>query len=123
MNRPTTKGYTPVVIELACNAMMTAARAKAGCGSAELLVLQHPACWPAVGAEDRPMAEVARVWSSLTVVLMGLMSRCANCRCIPPEGQRRAHRSGGYRFRSVDCLYGLHPQLEEGAAPIGAWVY
>lgn len=64
MNRPTTKGYTPTVIELACNAMVTAARAKAGCGSAELLILQHPACWPAVGAEDRPMAEVARVWSS-----------------------------------------------------------
>jgi len=55
----------------------------------------------------------------LTVVLMGPMSRCANCRCTPPEGQRWAHRPGGYRFRSVDCLYGLHPQLEEGAAPIG----
>ena len=65
------------------------------------------------------MAEVTRVWSSLTVVLMGPMSRCANCRCIPPQGQRWPHSAGGYRFRSVDCLYGLHPQLEEGAAPIG----
>ena len=35
-----------------------------GCGSVKLLVVQHPACWPAVGVEDRTMTEVARVWSS-----------------------------------------------------------
>jgi hypothetical protein len=50
----------------------------------------------------------------MSVVLLGPMSRCANCRRIPPEGQRWPHVAAGDRFCSLDCLYGLHPELEEG---------
>ena len=50
----------------------------------------------------------------MSVVLLGPMSRCANCGRIPPEGQRWPHVAGGDWFCSLDCLYGLHPELEEG---------
>ena len=49
----------------------------------------------------------------MSVVLIGPMSRCANCRRIPPEGQRWPHVVGGDWFCSLDCLHGLHPELEE----------
>jgi hypothetical protein len=49
----------------------------------------------------------------MSVVLIGPMSRCANCRRIPPEGQRWPHVVGGDWFCSPDCLHGLHPELEE----------
>jgi hypothetical protein len=49
----------------------------------------------------------------MSVVLLGPMSRCANCGRIPPEGMRWPHATGGDRFCSQDCLYGLHPELEE----------
>jgi hypothetical protein len=50
----------------------------------------------------------------MSVVLLGPMNRCANCRRIPAEGQRWPHVADGDRFCSLDCLYGLHPELEEG---------
>jgi hypothetical protein len=50
----------------------------------------------------------------MSVLLIGPMSRCANCRRIPSEGRRWPHVAGGDWFCSLDCLYGLHPELEEG---------
>ena len=50
----------------------------------------------------------------MSVVLIGPMSRCANCSRIPPEGRRWPHVAGGDWFCSLDCLYGLHPELQEG---------
>ncbi len=50
----------------------------------------------------------------MSVVLIGPMSRCANCNRIPPEGRRWPHVAGGEWFCSLDCLYGLHPELQEG---------
>jgi hypothetical protein len=50
----------------------------------------------------------------MSVVLIGPMNRCANCRRIPPEGHRWPHVADGDRFCSLDCLYGLYPELEEG---------
>ena len=50
----------------------------------------------------------------MSVVLIGPMSRCANCGHIPPEGQRWPHVAGGDWFCCLDCLYGLYPELEEG---------
>ena len=37
----------------------------------------------------------------------------ANCGRIPPEGRRWPHVAAGDWFCSLDCLYGLHPELEE----------
>jgi hypothetical protein len=51
----------------------------------------------------------------MSVVLIGPMSRCANCGRIPPEGQRWPHAARGDWFCSPDCLYGLHPELEEAS--------
>jgi hypothetical protein len=51
----------------------------------------------------------------MSVLLIGPMSRCANCGHIPPEGQRWPHVAGGNWFCTPDCLYGLHPELEESS--------
>jgi hypothetical protein len=49
----------------------------------------------------------------MSVVLIGPRGRCANCGRVPPDGQRWPHVAGGDWFCSPDCLYGLHPELEE----------
>lgn len=51
----------------------------------------------------------------MSVVLLGPMSRCANCRRVPPDGKRWPYVAGSDRFCCLDCLYGLHPELEEQA--------
>lgn len=51
----------------------------------------------------------------MSVVLLGPMSRCGNCRRVPPDGNRWPYVAGSDRFCSLDCLYGLHPELEEQA--------
>jgi hypothetical protein len=56
----------------------------------------------------------------MSVVLIGPLSRCANCGRIPPVGQRWPHLAGGDWFCSLDCLYGLHPELEEAASESAA---
>ena len=61
-----------------------------------------------------PRKVLGAVGAVMSVVLLGPMNRCANCRRIPPEGQRWPHVADGDRFCSLDCLYGLHPELEEG---------
>jgi hypothetical protein len=50
----------------------------------------------------------------MSVLLIGPMSRCSNCGRVPPEGQRWPHVTDGDWFCSLDCLYGLHPELAEG---------
>jgi hypothetical protein len=55
----------------------------------------------------------------MSVVLIGPLTRCANCGRIPPEGQRWPHSAGIDWFCSLDCLYGLHPELEEAASGVG----
>jgi hypothetical protein len=52
--------------------------------------------------------------AAMSVVLIGPISRCSNCGRVPPEGQRWPHVTDGDWFCSLDCLYGLHPELEEG---------
>jgi hypothetical protein len=49
----------------------------------------------------------------MSVVLIGPLRRCGNCGRVPPEGRRWPHVAAGDWFCSLDCLYGLHPELEE----------
>jgi hypothetical protein len=119
-------GYSPAIVPLAAEAESypqasiravtegyacgKVFRARPGVGSAQRVqAVAEAAADPTNGCGRESLRGAV-----MSVVLIGPLSRCTNCGRIPPEGQRWPHVAGGDWFCSLDCLYGLHPELEEG---------